>query len=177
MRTAYRVRAGTVPIASLSFAALRGDGLVGDGLSDDGLGDDGLGDDGLGDEGTIAATIQCWPVELRAADRTIPLIMVGPVAVDPRWQQAGLGKRIMRHMLDHAAHSALPGAEALMLIGDQDYYGRFFGFSADRTAGWRLPGPFDRDRLLARGDQVPALAGDIHARFVRSDLPNIAPMP
>ena len=80
-------------------------------------------------------------------------------------------------MLVLSANIALPVAEALLLIGDLVFFGSFFGFSADRTAGWRLPGPFDRDRLLARGDQVPALAGDIHARFVRSDLPNIAPMP
>ena len=47
----------------------------------------------------------------------------------------------------------------MMLIGDPEYYGRFFGFSAERTADWRLPGPVERHRLLARGPDVPALAG------------------
>ncbi len=151
-RTAYRVRAGTDAIPALSFAALR-------------------------DDGALAGTIQCWPVELRTPDDAVPMIMVGPVAVDPRWQQAGLGQRLMHHMLATAKHSALPGADALMLIGDREYYERFFGFSNVRTGLWTLPGPFERDRLLALGSGVPAVAGQVAARFVRSDLPTPAPMP
>lgn len=151
-RTAYRVRAGTHAIRELSFAALR-------------------------EDGTLVGTIQCWPVELRHGGGTVAMIMVGPVAVDPRWQQAGLGKALMTHMLGIAEETALPGADALMLIGDQEYYGRFFGFSAERTGEWALAGPFDRDRLLARGRQIPALAGQVAARFVAADLPTIASMP
>ena len=37
------------------------------------------------------------------------------------------------------------------MIGDPDYYGRFWGFTADATGGWTLPGPFEAHRLLARG--------------------------
>lgn len=37
----------------------------------------------------------------------------------------------------------------LMMIGDPDYYGRFWGFSAERTAGWQAPGPVEAHRLLA----------------------------
>lgn len=139
-RTAYLVRAGTAAIPEMSFAAIRTDGA-------------------------LAGTIQCWPVELRTSDSAVPMVMVGPVAVDPRWQQAGLGQRLMSHMLGIAERSTLAGADALMLIGDHEYYGRFFGFSADRTSEWTLPGPFDRDRLLARGDRVPALAGRVAARL------------
>jgi predicted N-acetyltransferase YhbS len=40
--------------------------------------------------------------------------------------------------------------EPLVLIGDPEYYGRHFGFIADATANWELPGPFERRRLLAR---------------------------
>lgn len=151
-RTAYRVRAGTDAIPELSVAALRADGA-------------------------LAGSIQCWPVELRRSDGAVPMIMVGPVAVDPRFQQAGLGKRLMTHMLSIAERSALPGADAMMLIGDPEYYERFFGFSADHTGQWQLPGPFERNRLLARGARVPAIAGDVAARFVRSGLPTPAPMP
>lgn len=151
-RTAYRIREGSTAIAELSFAR-------------------------VADDGTVRGTIQCWPVELRTETRAVPMIMVGPVAVDPRWQQAGLGKQLMAHMVALADQSGLPGADALMLIGDRDYYERFFGFSNARTGGWTLPGPFDRDRLLARGAHVPALAGEVAARFVRSGLPTPAPMP
>ena len=40
--------------------------------------------------------------------------------------------------------------DGLVLIGDPGYYGRFFGLTAERTGAWRLPGPVERHRLLAR---------------------------
>jgi predicted N-acetyltransferase YhbS len=95
------------------------------------------------DGSILLGTIQCWPVMIAGA----PLVLVGPVAVAPDAQGKGLGKALMDVMLAAAeAH----GFDALMMIGDPDYYGRFFGFSADTTAGWDLPGPFERHRLLAR---------------------------
>lgn len=145
-RTAYRIRAGIEPIAELSFAATQPDG-------------------------SLAASIQCWPVELRHTGGAIPMIMVGPVAVDPRWQQSGLGKELMRRMLEVADTGGIAGTDALMLIGDREYYERFFGFSPVDTSGWSLPGPVDPNRLLARGSGVPAITGQVGPRFVRSHLP------
>ncbi len=143
-RTAYRVRAGTEPIPELSFAA-------------------------TGEDGALLGTIQCWPVEL-VADRggSLPMVMVGPVAVVPERQQAGIGRALMERMLEAVEGSALPGAQSLMLIGDPEYYGRFFGFTAEKTGGWRLPGPFEPRRLLARGAQVPAGSGLVGARLRRA---------
>ncbi|WP_076072850.1 GNAT family N-acetyltransferase [Sphingomonas montana] len=126
-RTAYRLRAGVDWIAALSFAAVRDGGLLG--------------------------SVQCWPVALYSTgdtpdgttDATVtPLTLLGPVAVDPAHQAGGLGKRLTRAAI-HAvieAHAPPP-----MLIGDPGYYGRF-GFTALPTAGWDLPGPFERHRLL-----------------------------
>ena len=131
-RTAYQVRGAGAPIAALSLAAIVERRLIG--------------------------TIQCWPVCLHGddgADR--PLVMIGPVAVDPDRQRDGIGRQLMTRALDAAQAQGLD--DALMLIGDAEYYGRFFGFDATRTAGWRLPGPVERHRLLARGDAVPAVAG------------------
>ncbi len=134
-RTAYRLRAGTAAIPSLSFAALEGDTLLG--------------------------TIQCWPVQFAGDDgRLVPLVMVGPVAVEPARQQGGLGRRLTAAALAAADTQG----QSQMLIGDYPYYGRFFGFSADATALWRVPGPVERDRLLARGPGVPAGAGEIQPR-------------
>ena len=139
-RTAYRVRAGTRPIPELSFAAIE-------------------------EDGSLVGTIQCWPVQLDC-DRggSVPLVMVGPVAVAPERQQGGIGRALMDRMLDAVPGSGVIGSEALMLIGDPEYYGRFFGFTAQRTEGWRLPGPFESRRLLARGDAVPEVAGMIAPR-------------
>ena len=61
----------------------------------------------------------------------VPLVLVGPVAVDPERQQGGIGRALVAASL--AAADAR--GDALMLIGDPEYYGRFFGFSAEATAG------------------------------------------
>ena len=136
-RTAYRLRAGTAALPGLSLAAI--------------------------EDGALAGTIQCWPVDHRGDDGAVtPMILVGPVAVEPARQRDGLGRALMAAML--AAPSADPGRDALMLIGDPEYYGRFFGFDAAHTGGWRLPGPFEPRRLLARGDAVPDAAGDLTPR-------------
>ncbi len=54
-----------------------------------------------------------------------------------------------------------------MMIGDPEYYGRFFGFTADATGEWDLPGPFEKRRLLARavnGHSLPTGTGMIGPR-------------
>jgi predicted N-acetyltransferase YhbS len=114
-------------------------------------------------QGALVGSIQCWPVALFAADgaRIAPLVMVGPVAVSPELQRGGIGRRLMAACLMEADCRA---DGALMMIGDPEYYGRFFGFSAACTGGWDLPGPFEARRLLARaanGHAVPAGAGMI----------------
>ncbi len=138
-RTAYCIRAGVDAVPALSFALVEGGVLIG--------------------------TIQCWPVAHRAADGTTTLlVMVGPVAVRPDVQRGGHGRILMAHMLA-AAETQADGA--LMMIGDPEYYGRFFGFDADATGAWDLPGPFEKRRLLARavnGHGLPEGAGMIGPR-------------
>jgi predicted N-acetyltransferase YhbS len=143
-RTAYKVRLGTSPVPELSFAA-------------------------VADDGSLLGSIQCWPVQLECdGGGSVPMVMVGPVAVQPDRQQGGIGRMLMERMLEAAEASILPGADALMLIGDPEYYGRFFGFDAEKTGGWRLPGPFEARRLLARGAGVPAGPGMVGARLRRA---------
>jgi predicted N-acetyltransferase YhbS len=122
-RTAYKVREGTQFLPALSFAALDAEDL-------------------------LAGTIQCWPVALTdAAGRAHPMIMVGPVAVLPARQGQGYGRALVT-----ASLSAIDPRAPLpqVMIGDPDYYGRFFGFANTHTAGWRLPGPCEPHRLLCR---------------------------
>ena len=131
-RTAYRIREGMPAVPDLSFAAI--------------------------EDGALVGTIQCWPILFDADEgRDVPLVMVGPVAVEPARQRDGIGHRLMDHALEAARASGQ--ADGLMLIGDPEYYGRFFGFTADRTGAWRVPGPVERHRLLAVGDSVPGGGG------------------
>jgi len=126
-RTAYRLREGTAAIPHLSVAAFA--------------------------DGALVGSLQSWPVELASLRGRAPLVLVGPVAVAPERQQGGIGRALMAHMLAAADAGATP---PLVMIGDPEYYGRFFGFSAEATQGWDVPGPVERRRLLARGGPLPA---------------------
>lgn len=111
------------------------------------------------EDGRLVGCIQCWPVQLDGDDGgVLPMVMVGPVAVAPDRQGMGIG-----HVLMHRAIAAAGDDAPLMLVGDAPYYRRF-GFTAERTGGWRMPGPYDQARLLARGD-VPLRAGILAPRI------------
>lgn len=121
-RTAYLLRQGMPDIDRLSFGIMLKDDLVG--------------------------SIQCWPVAIGNA----PLILVGPVAVAPKFQNEGFGKMLMQNLLG-AVHVT---DDPMVMIGDPEYYGRF-GFDADGTEGWTLPGPWEPRRLLLRNPELAPL--------------------
>jgi predicted N-acetyltransferase YhbS len=101
----------------------------------------------------LIGLLQSWPVALDGE----PLTLVGPVAVLPELQQAGTGRALMDALMQAA------GEQPMTMIGDPEYYSRFFGFSADATAGWELPGPVERRRLLAKHADHLARPGKLHA--------------
>jgi predicted N-acetyltransferase YhbS len=108
----------------------------------------------LDDGEMLVGTIQCWPVALTTPDgRAHPMIMVGPVAVLPEHQSQGYGKALMT-----ASMTALDPRAPLpqVMIGDPEYYGRW-GFTNAGTAGWSLPGPYEKHRLLVRCDNPAVL--------------------
>lgn len=125
-RTAYLIRDSMPWLPALSFAT-------------------------VGDDGALIGTLQSWPVALHHTNGTMsPLVMVGPVAVDPAHQGGGHGRAMMDAVVAAArAQADDQGCEPLMMIGDPEYYGRFWGFCADGTDGWAAPGPFEKRRLLA----------------------------
>ncbi len=126
-RTAYKIRAGTTWLSRLSFAA-------------------------VDDAGALRGTLQSWPVAVYGANGTEhPITLVGPVAVAPIDQGVGIGKQLMDALM------AAAGGENLVMIGDPDYYGRFYGFSAAMTGDWSVPGPVERHRLLAQGLSLGSL--------------------
>ncbi|MFO1260143.1 MAG: N-acetyltransferase [Sphingomonadaceae bacterium] len=140
-RTAYAIRTGMRWLPDLSYALTN-------------------------EAGDFVGLLQSWPVALAGDDgRETPLVMVGPVAVLPARQGEGYGRMLMdRLIVDADAHADAP----LMMIGDPEYYGRFWGFSADATAEWRAPGPVEQRRLLARNvpcaPPLPALSGMLGPR-------------
>jgi len=120
-RTAYRLRDHSQPDPMLSFVAR--------------------------DRGTLVGSVQCWPILLRGSLGTVlPMVLLGPVAVAVDRRGEGIASALVEASLASVdAIDAVP----VLLIGDMSFYCRF-GFSSAPTAGWELPGPVDRDRLLVR---------------------------
>jgi predicted N-acetyltransferase YhbS len=143
-KTCERLREGRLPAEGLALAAV--------------------------EDGRLVGTVRLWHV---SAGPGRPALMLGPIAVAPGLQGAGLGGRLMREALARAADL---GHRAVILVGDAPYYARF-GFSAAATGALWLPGPFERERFLGL-DLVPgALAGAaglVQATGRRAPLPDLA---
>ena len=86
-------------------------------------------------------TVRLWHVSAGG----VAALALGPLAVAASHRKLGVGAALMERALELAqAHSH----GAVILLGDAPYYARF-GFSAFKTGNLLLPGPFERDRLLA----------------------------
>ena len=114
-RTAYRLREGAPHRLDLSFTAVVGTLLVG--------------------------SVRLTPVMAGA----VPAFMLGPLTVDPAFENRGIGAALMRRAIE----AARAGERRLvLLVGDEPYYGRF-GFERVPRGQLTLPGPVDPERFLA----------------------------
>ena len=91
--------------------------------------------------GVLVGTLRLWHVSAGGRDA----LMLGPLAVAAEARSLGVGAALMNAALMIAASR---GHGAVVLLGDAPYYARF-GFSTEKTGALVLPGPFERDRLLA----------------------------
>ena len=91
--------------------------------------------------GRVIGTLRLWHVSAGG----IPALVLGPLAVEASSRKLGVGTALMDHAL---AAAKARGHRAVILLGDAPYYARF-GFSAQKTGELMLPGPFERERLLA----------------------------
>ena len=90
----------------------------------------------------IVGSARLWNIGSESGEEAL---LLGPMAVASDCRNRGIGGALVRHAVE-AARSL--GHRAIILVGDAPYYSRF-GFTADKTAAIRLPGPVERDRLLA----------------------------
>ena len=116
-KTSQRIRDGRLPAEGLAFTA-------------------------LSKSGRVIGTLRMWNVIAGSAG---PALLLGPLAVDGRYQRRGIGKELMTHALNMAK---VLGHTSVLLVGDEPYYSRF-GFTRNLVADLHLPGPVDRDRFLA----------------------------
>ena len=91
--------------------------------------------------GRLVGTVRLWHVSAGG----VPALVLGPLAVDSAYRKLGVGAALMVHAI---AAATARGHRAVLLLGDAPYYSRF-GFSAEEAKELALPGPFERERLLA----------------------------
>src|SRR5262252_6583322 len=102
-------------------------------------------------QGRLVGTLRLWHVSAGG----IPALVLGPLAVEEASRKLGAGTALMDHAL---AAATARGHRAVILLGDAPYYARF-GFSAQKTGELLLPGPFERERLLALEFEAGCLDG------------------
>jgi predicted N-acetyltransferase YhbS len=90
----------------------------------------------------LIGTARLWNVVCGSGQ---PALLLGPVAVESSSRNRGIGAALVRRALREARRL---GHGAVILVGDAPYYCRF-GFTGDATVNLKLPGPFERHRLLA----------------------------
>jgi len=89
----------------------------------------------------VVGTARLWDI---VSGTGKPALLLGPVAIASDCRNRGIGAALVRRALSAARRQ---GHRAVILVGDAPYYSRF-GFSTAKTAGLRMPGPFERQRLL-----------------------------
>ncbi len=125
-KTVYRLREGIAPIGKLSFV-------------------------GLAPDGGLLGSLRFWPIRIGAT----PAILLGPLAVEPALQGAGIGRGLLRHGLTRAKRL---GTRICVVVGAPDYYAPF-GFENAAGRGLILPGPVEAERFQVREISPGALAG------------------
>ncbi|WP_119389143.1 GNAT family N-acetyltransferase [Taklimakanibacter lacteus] len=102
--------------------------------------------------GRVIGTLRLWDITAGSAG---PALLLGPLAVDCAYQKRGIGGRLMRHAIEEARKL---GHKAVLLVGDEPYYGRF-GFSRSSVEALSLPGPVALERFLGLELAADSLAG------------------
>lgn len=112
----------------------------------------------VAEEGTrIVGTVRYWPVVIGGQ----AALMLGPIAIVADRQGQGIALALMQTSLAEAKRL---GHRAVILVGDEPYYGRA-GFARIQPAGRiTMPGPVDAARLLGLSladGALEAMAGEV----------------
>lgn len=113
-KTVYRLRADIPAVEELSFVA-------------------------LGDDGDLIASIRFWPVSIAGE----AAILLGPLAVEPKYQGQGMGRALVSWSLKAAKQQ---GHRLCLVVGDPAYYAPY-GFMPACPNGLILPGPVEPERF------------------------------
>lgn len=120
-------------------------------------------------EGAVIASVRMT----RVAAGDGRALLLGPLAVRPTFKNLGIGRRLVAIALQAAKEA---GAPAVLLVGDEPYYGPL-GFNRVPRGQISMPRPVDLDRILAMEIEAGALArlaGEVchadRAKVIEPDL-------
>ncbi len=111
----------------------------------------------LNDAGDVVGVCRIWRVEAGT-----PLFFLGPLAVDPSEQAAGLGLALVREAV---AACRASGGSGVVLVGAERFF-RSVGFTVAPLDKLSLPGPVDPARFLwlaLRPGGLDKAHGELHA--------------
>ncbi|WP_282607630.1 GNAT family N-acetyltransferase [Pelagibius sp. Alg239-R121] len=138
-KTVYRLREGLPAVEGLSFIA-------------------------EGGQGELIASLRFWAVSISGE----PAILLGPLAVEPRYQGQGMGRALVAWGLKAAKQQ---GHRLCLVVGEPAYYAPY-GFIPACPNGLILPGPVDPERFQV----LELVAGAIEGiRGVIERAPEIEP--
>lgn len=89
--------------------------------------------------GNSIGHILFFPVNIVDGDRQIPSLSLAPMAVDPDFQQKGVGSQLVRYGLNQSKEA---GFHSVIVLGHPRFYPRFGFLPASRwniTAPWEVP--------------------------------------
>ena len=117
LKTSYRLREGNMAAAGLSLV---------------------VRDEEVG----IAGSISFWPLAIGL--KGTPALLLGPLVVNPKRQNLGVGLALMNEGLQRGK---LAGHKLVILVGDAPYYARV-GFQKLPEGHLTMPGAVNPDRFL-----------------------------
>jgi|tagenome__1003787_1003787.scaffolds.fasta_scaffold20392913_2 predicted N-acetyltransferase YhbS len=85
----------------------------------------------------------------------MPVLLLGPLTIEPPFRERGIGKAMMERALKDAKQK---GHRLVVLVGDEPYYARV-GFKRVPNGAIKMPGPADPARILAAELTEGALQG------------------
>lgn len=94
----------------------------------------------------LVGTYLVGSVRMGPAQAGAPILVLGPLAVDPSFEKRGIGAALMQASLEGAISA---GHRLVVLVGDALYYRRF-GFAPIPRGRLTPPGPVDPSRFLWR---------------------------
>jgi predicted N-acetyltransferase YhbS len=134
-KSAYRLREGVAPVASLSFVAV---------------------EKVPGAEEILRGSVRFWPVRVGGHEE----LLLGPLAVQGDQRGRGIGIGLMQAGIAAAQRGSW---RAILLVGDEPYYAKV-GFSRLPPGRVKFPGPVDQNRILGlslKAGELLNLAGEV----------------